>query len=359
MMIATSPPRSSPPSPPQVELSRPVFPAWAPPQRPAKLAGDFIPARPPPPPPAAPPPEAAYARECKEAAALLADRYSRLVASGKVDPAATPPDELRKEVVFTLTRSGEYQEMRQRLAAAVGAVAAARGAGGAGPEDRNRLYADVYADLLDHMHGAVGELAAGAGAEAPRGGDSPAARERSKHLLVLAREYEAAGDSPAAERCLQERIVLEGGDSPSTSGGGSAPALPFFLAQAYADYGLFLQRTARPGAGQEALKEALALDPGSAPALVGLAAGLLDGGAPDLAEPFAYELATRAAPELAPGWFLAGEVYAAQGKETEAFNARHRLSELLGSGGAEAALGVARALLDAGAPGLADRKSVV
>lgn len=415
-----------------MSLSKPFYPAWAPPKRPAKIVGDLIPERPAPPPPVETPPEGAYQRECQEVVAILADRYARLVASGKVDPAATPPDELRKEVVFTLTRSGEYLEMKARLAAAVAAVAAARGASGAKPEDKNKLYrciapscaCDLYlmawqpgsgrsslapfsppaslSLLLFHSPSSSSSLSlrflrparpcpqrrvcgplrppshrcrspqqgAGGGASGllgrggrERAGDAPPralfplgppfflhppispsapllflGRDRRMHsglrlaawpsmrwgialaccccclldhlfslslsLQALAREYEAAEDAPAAERCHQERIVVEG-DGRALSGASAGPGggSRKHLAAAYADYGLFLQRTARPGAGQEAMKEALSLDVGNTRALLGLAAGLLEGGAADLSEPFAYELST-AATEFQPGWFL-------------------------------------------------------
>lgn len=333
----------------EIILSRPLLPPWVAPEPPSVTLAEMI------------PPKTgaglergqassadAFRDQCRKLAKEIAQEYLRMTGAGQ--PGADPSShaERQKEMRFFLNRSGKFADVREALRESVVGVIRARMAvpgAGATAEDLGPLYNDVYMCLVGEVHRALDEVfrPQPAGEDAVRG-PGP---EKARALVRLAAECETMGAWPRAQQLLLDSLL------------GSKEAAD------HVNYGAFLCRKGDLGPAEEALREAVALDPARLDALSSLVALLVDLAAREdglrLREAEVVAQAARMrAPESPLAWTLLAMVYAGMGpgKAIEAANsiyeARRVAREVHRADPSEGPLAAARLALDLQLPDAAD-----
>eukprot|EP00741_Cyanophora_paradoxa_P004400 tig00000802_g4271.t1 len=217
-----------------------------------------------------------FHKEIQAMVGELCDQYRRLFSPvEKLAGAPAEAEERRRKLVFELNSSGKYFAFKEKLKKSVVRVVKEKfhrqGAGE--PAEMEALVSDLYVYLVEEMHRALNKTFSPKPEEGGKRGPPvpPFVGEAGlpDAILALANEAEMNGQLAAADRYHKDRIVKG-----NTNAG------------FWHDYGRFLLRAGEAGRAEEALREALALEPEHRGALLCYGALLLSQGRLDLADSF-------------------------------------------------------------------------
>ncbi|CAG9467243.1 unnamed protein product [Pedinophyceae sp. YPF-701] len=248
-----------------VKLSRSILPPWQRPVPPGTTVEQLVPPKGEPEAPAASGLER-FREECKVIAQDVAKEY--LAAAAAAEKGAESPGGValtdgawqarQRQLRYQLNRSGKFIAIREALRDHVVRVVRERflRSGDMAPAEMATVYNDLYCLLTDTMQSGLGEIYRPR-AEAEQPAPPP---EEAARLLVLANEAEECGDGDRAAKLHLQRLVR------CTD------------AQRWLEYARFCARRGDAPRAHEAVREAVALDPGHRGALRTLVLVLLHRG---------------------------------------------------------------------------------